>query len=64
MTLPTNDNLTNRELSIEELEAIAAGSCLGDAWNLVTNGLSSALHGAERGVAWVVNGGHSATRRR
>jgi hypothetical protein len=25
MILPTNDNFTNRELSIEELEAIAAG---------------------------------------
>ena len=25
MTLPTNDNLANCELSIEELEAIAAG---------------------------------------
>jgi hypothetical protein len=25
MTLPTNDDFANRELSIEELEAIAAG---------------------------------------
>ena len=25
MTLPTNDDFSNRELSIEELEAIAAG---------------------------------------
>jgi hypothetical protein len=30
MTLSTNDNFANRELSIDELETIAAGSILGD----------------------------------
>jgi hypothetical protein len=29
MTLPTDENFTNRELSIEELEAIAAGGFWG-----------------------------------
>ena len=30
MTLSTNDDFTSRELSIDELEAIAAGGWLGD----------------------------------
>jgi hypothetical protein len=32
-----NDDFSNRELSIEELEAIAAGSFLHDVWNAVTH---------------------------
>jgi hypothetical protein len=35
MTLPMNDDFANRELSIEELEAIAAGGWLGRAWHWV-----------------------------
>ena len=38
MALPTNDDFANRELSIEELEAIAAG------W---PKWVHSAVHGAE-----------------
>jgi hypothetical protein len=40
-TLPTNDDFANRELSIEELEAIAAG------W---PHFLHSALHAVEHGL--------------
>jgi hypothetical protein len=45
MTLPTNDDFTNRELSIEELEAIAAG------W---PGWVHSIAHGVERvaGDVW------------
>ncbi len=34
---PKHDELTSRELSIEELDAIAAGNWLGDAWRWVKN---------------------------
>jgi len=44
MTLPTNDDFTNSELSIEELEAIAAG------W---PHWLHAAVHGIERGASAV-----------
>jgi hypothetical protein len=35
MALPVNDDFANRELSIEELEAIAAGNFLGSALSWV-----------------------------
>jgi hypothetical protein len=41
MTLSTNDDFSNRELSIEELEAIAAG------W---PSWVHSAVHGIEHGI--------------
>ena len=46
MTLPTNDDFANRELSIEELEAIAAG------W---PGWVHSAVHGIEHGASAVVH---------
>jgi hypothetical protein len=50
MTLPTNDGFSNRELSIEELEAIAAGGWLGDVWNFVKHEVGVILPI----VTWVV----------
>jgi hypothetical protein len=51
MTLPTNDDIAKRELSIEELEAIAAGGLLG--W---TEGeAKSVWHGIEHGVDAALN---------
>lgn len=47
MALPTNDDYSNRELSIEELEAIAAGFSLGGAWNWVKHEASAAVHWIE-----------------
>jgi len=46
MTLPTNDDLANRELSIEELEAIAAGwpSWVHSAVHAVRNVMSPSRH--------------------
>ena len=51
MTLPTND-FANRELSIEELEAIAAGGFFGDAWNFVKHEASAVAHwaGSSKGL--------------
>jgi hypothetical protein len=46
MTLPTND-FANRELSIEELEAVAAGGFFGDAWNFVKHEASAVVHWVE-----------------
>jgi hypothetical protein len=46
MTLPTNDDFANRELSIEELEAIAAG------W---PGWVHSAVHGIEHGIGAAVH---------
>ncbi len=43
MTLPTND-IANRELSIEELDAIAAGGFFGDAWHFVEHEASAVAH--------------------
>jgi hypothetical protein len=40
MTLPVNDDFANCELSIEELDAIAAGGIFGRLWN----GIKSAEH--------------------
>ena len=45
MTLPTND-VANRELSIEELETIAAGGFLGDAWHFISHEASAVAHWA------------------
>jgi hypothetical protein len=36
MTLPLNDDIANRELSIEELDAIAAAGFWGNFWNGIT----------------------------
>jgi hypothetical protein len=51
MTLPVND-VANRELSIEELEAIAAGNWLGDLWHGVEHVASAVEHWAtsEKGL--------------
>jgi hypothetical protein len=46
MTLPMNDDFSNCELSIEELEAIAAG------W---PNWVHSAVHAVENGLGAAVN---------
>jgi hypothetical protein len=40
MTLPTNDDSSNRELSIEELDAVAAGRSVAE---IVLNGIRSIL---------------------
>ena len=45
MTLSTNDDFANRELSIDELDAIAAAGIL--SW--IKSGASSALHFFEGG---------------
>jgi hypothetical protein len=50
MTLPTNDDFANRELSIEELETIAAGSF----WSWVGHELGTGLHYALVGAAWLM----------
>jgi hypothetical protein len=54
MALPTNDDFANRELSIDELEAIAAGNWLGDAFRAVKNEISSAVHFVEGPVVKAV----------
>ena len=46
MTLPTNGDFENRELSIEELDAIAAGGWLSDALHYVE-------HKAAVGFSWL-----------
>jgi hypothetical protein len=38
MTLPANNEFANRELSIDELDAIAGGNFLGDVWNKIESG--------------------------
>ena len=47
MTVSTND-FANRELSIEELEAIAAGGFFGDAWKFVKHEASVVAHFFEK----------------
>jgi hypothetical protein len=44
MTLPTNDDFSNRELSIEELEAIAAGSFFGNVWNGIKSEVKAGIN--------------------
>jgi hypothetical protein len=46
MTLPTNDDFANRELSIEELDAIAAGGL----WGWIKHEASAAVHWIENHV--------------
>jgi hypothetical protein len=41
MTLPTNDDFSNRELSLDELDAVAAGWSLGGIVHSVGRGLKS-----------------------
>jgi hypothetical protein len=57
MTLPTNDEFSNRELSIEELEAIAAGwpSWVHAAVHFVEHEASVAVHYALPVVTAIVN---------
>jgi hypothetical protein len=43
MTLPTNDDFAIRELSVEELEAIAGGGV----WGWIKHEASAAVHWAE-----------------
>ena len=43
MTLPTNDDFANRELSIDELETIAAGGL----WGWIKHEVSAAVHWVE-----------------
>ena len=38
MALPENDDFLNCELSMEELDAIAAGSIFGDIWHYTVGG--------------------------
>ena len=49
----TNDDLTNRELSIEELEAIAAGNWLGDAYRWVKHEVSVGLDHVGPAIVWI-----------
>ena len=44
MTLPTNDDFSSRELSIEELEAIAAGGWFGSIVHGIEHGASAVWH--------------------
>ena len=54
MALPTNDDFSNHELSIEELEAIAAGFSLSGAWHWIQHEASTVLHRAEPIIAALV----------
>jgi hypothetical protein len=51
----TDNDLNNRELSIEELEAIAAGwpSWVHSVANFVSHEVSVGLHYAAEGAAWI-----------
>jgi hypothetical protein len=51
MNLSTND-FANRELSMEELEAIAAGGFFGDAWNFIKHEVHDVVHwaGSAKGI--------------
>jgi hypothetical protein len=51
MTFQTNDNFANRELSIEELDMIAAGGLWGD-----ITGVASAIGSAASSVASSIAG--------
>lgn len=51
MPLPTNDDFSNSELSVEELEAIAAGFSLSGAWHWIKHEASTVLHYAEPVIA-------------
>jgi hypothetical protein len=44
MTLPTNDDFSSGELSIEELDAIAAGGFFGSIWHGIESGASAVWH--------------------
>jgi hypothetical protein len=46
MTLPANDDFSNRELSIEQLEAIAAGGL----WGWIRHEVIAAVHWVESHV--------------
>jgi hypothetical protein len=53
MTLPINDDFATRELSIEELEAIAGGSV----WGWIKHEASVVEHGASAAVHWLAGPG-------
>jgi hypothetical protein len=53
MTLPTNHDFANRELSIEELEAIAAGGWFSSALHWVGHEASSIGHDIVAADKWV-----------
>ena len=55
MALPTNDDFSNRELSIEELEAIAAGGWLSSVVNFVEHEASVAYHYVAPVVKWIAD---------
>ena len=44
MALPTNDDFSNRELSADELEAIAGGNFLGSAWHWVKKEVNAGIN--------------------
>ena len=44
MALPTNDELANCELSIEQLDAIAAGGLLGDIGHWIKSEVTGWVH--------------------
>jgi hypothetical protein len=49
MTLPTNEDFANRELSIEELDAIAAGSI----WGWIKHEAGVVVHEIGSAVHWI-----------
>ena len=55
MTLPSNDDFSKRELSIEELDAIAAGGLFGDIVHFVKHEVSVVLHEAGAAAGWLAN---------
>jgi hypothetical protein len=62
MTLSTNDNFANRELSIDELETIAAGGLFGWIGHEITSAvgyvLSPAAHAVEKFGEALMGGGN------
>jgi hypothetical protein len=55
MTLPTNDDFSTRELSIEELDAVAAGSIWGSIFGFLSDWNPVSLAGRGMGAIAVEN---------
>ena len=55
MTIPTNNDFANCELSIDELEAVAGGGL----WGWIKHEASDALHWVERNAASFLSVGGS-----
>jgi hypothetical protein len=55
MTLPVTDDFSKRELSIDELDAIAAGGWFSDAVHWVKHEASVVLHDVEVATGWIAN---------